>query len=280
MRSLFRLNSLLLAIAFLSQAVTAEDNKKHKVGDTFKDCEECPEMVVVPAGSFMMGARPYDKMTKKDVELPYHKQEIGNEFAIGKFEVTYSQYLACYEAGGCSQGPYPFGWGGDTQPLSGISWEQAKEYTDWLTEKTGHQYRLPSSIEWEYAARGGTDTIYPWGDDLGVLKAKCEPCDGIGAFSTSFKAPVPIGTYKSNGFGLHDMIGNVQEWVADCFYLSPDDVFQKMPWIVDGTCENHESRGGSYKTSNQYWVRPSARQIGRKGKIYQWYGFRVLRDLK
>ena len=107
--------------------VRANDEIEYAAGDVFRDCDDCPEMVVVPAGEFMMGARPYDKLVK----LPYHKREIEVSFAIGKFEVTYSQYLECYESKGCSKKPYPFGWGGKTHPVSALTWVEAIEYTQW-----------------------------------------------------------------------------------------------------------------------------------------------------
>lgn len=180
--------------------------------DTFKECSICPEMVVLPAGEFMMGS-PNTEKDREYEEGPQHEVTIVKPFAVSKFEVTFDELDACYELGGCKARLIDQGWGRGSRPAINISWDGAKEYVAWLSRRTGKPYRLLSESEWEYAARAGSDTAYSWGDDIGNGNANCDGCrsqwDGI--------STAPVGSFPANAFGLHDMHGNVWEWVEDCY---------------------------------------------------------------
>ena len=133
-------------------------------GQSFRDCEDCPEMVVIPAGSFLMGAPP--RTTTNDNVQPQHQVTIAKPFAIGKFTVTFDEWIACLKGDGCdSYRPSDEGWGEGDRPVINVSWLDARAYVKWLSKKTGKRYRLPSEAEWEYAARAGTTTNYWWGDE-------------------------------------------------------------------------------------------------------------------
>ncbi|MBL8527052.1 MAG: SUMF1/EgtB/PvdO family nonheme iron enzyme, partial [Burkholderiales bacterium] len=129
-------------------------------GETFRDCDQCPEMVVVPAGSFTMGS---PRGEGSDDERPQHEVTIARAFAVGKYPITFDEWDACVAAGGCKYKPEDAGWGRSRRPAINVSWNDAQEYVAWLSKKTGKPYRLLSEAEWEYAARGGTTTRYPWG---------------------------------------------------------------------------------------------------------------------
>ena len=180
-------------------------------GDVFRDCDVCPEMVVVPAGEFMMGSPPSEE-GRGDDEGPVHRVTISEPFAVGVYEVTFEEWDACVSGGGCG-GYRPEGWGRSSRPVINVSWDDAQAYVAWLSGKTGEAYRLLSESEWEYAARAGTTTRYHWGDDVGRNRANC--VDDYCGDSWEFTAPV--GSFGANGFGLHDILGNVREWVEDCW---------------------------------------------------------------
>ena len=182
-----------------------------KPGETFRDCERgCPEMVVVPAGDFMMGSND------DDGEQPPHKVTIKQAFAVGKYDVTFDEWDACVAARGCKTKAEDNGWSRGRQPVINVSWDDAKEYAAWLSGKTGQTYRLLSEAEWEYAARAGTTTEYPWGDAIGKGNANCNDCGS----EWDFKQTAPVGSFRPNAFGLHDMHGNVWQWVEDNFHTN------------------------------------------------------------
>ena len=158
-----------------------------------RDCPECPEMVVVPAGSYRMGSRDgYPD------EEPVHKVTIGAPFAVGRYEVTFAEWDACVRSGGCPQGERiakDRGWGRGRRPVIHVSWHDAKRYVNWLSRKTRKPYRLLSESEWEYAARAGTETAYSWGDEIGVNRANCEGC---GSHWDDSKT-APVGSFSALG---------------------------------------------------------------------------------
>ena len=217
--------------------------EKLSPGTEFQNCAVCPEMVVVPGGSFKMGS-PLDESGRKGDEGPQHEVTIARPFAVGRFELTYEQWDVCVQAGGCSHTPQDRDWGRGNRPVMYVSWNDAQEYVLWLSLLAGQKYRLPSEAEWEYAARARSETPYWWGTDVGVGRANCEGCGGVDGSGTA-----PVGSFSANAFGLHDVHGNLYEWVADCWNGSyagaPKD---GSAWLA-GNCERRVLRGGSWGKS-------------------------------
>jgi formylglycine-generating enzyme required for sulfatase activity len=162
-------------------------------GETFRDCGECPEMVVIPAGTFMMGS-PDSEVGRLIYEGPQHKVKIARPFAVSKYEITFDQWDACMKEGGCKDMPKDEGWGRGKRPVINVNWDNAQNYAAWLAKKTGKPYRLLSEAEWEYAARGGATTRYPWGDEPGANRANF---NGSGS-QWSGKQTAPVGSFEPN----------------------------------------------------------------------------------
>jgi formylglycine-generating enzyme required for sulfatase activity len=176
-----------------------------KPKDTFKECEKCPEMVVVPAGSFTMGS-PWSEIGSYPAEKPEHAVTFTRPFAVGEFALTFDEWDAWCAGGGCTgYRPSDNGWGRGRRPVINVSWNDAKLYVAWLARKTGKPYRLLSESEYEYATRAGTATMYFWGDDIGNNNANCKACGS----EWGFKQTTPVGSFPPNKFGLYDMLGNV-----------------------------------------------------------------------
>ena len=153
-----------------SNTRVAQNSAPPDPGELFRDCDNCPELVVVPPGDFVMGSNetPYEK--------PEHSISIRKPFAIGRREVTFAEWDQCADAGACKARPDDHGWGRGDRPVINVSWEDAKLFVAWLSQKTGQKYRLPSEAEWEYAARAGTRTPFWWGREVGAGKAQCDTC--------------------------------------------------------------------------------------------------------
>ena len=235
----------------------------------FRDCPECPEMAPVAAGSFMMGS--IENINKK-TRL---RMTIARPFAVGKYEVMFAEWDACVAAGGCGgHRPGDEGWGRGRRPVINVSWDDAKSYARWLSRKTGKQYRLLSEAEWEYAARVGTTTRYSWGDGIGHNRANCDGCGS----RWDNRRTAPVGSFPANPRGLHDVHGNVWEWVADCwnenYRGAPSD---GSAWM-SGECSRRVVRGGSWN-SDPGDLNSSARSRDRSGLRYYAIGFRVARTL-
>ena len=207
-----RLIILLVGIAIVTALALSVTGNAFKLGDTFKDCDSCPEMVVVPPGSFRMGDLHRGGYFSEKL---IHAVRIDHAFAVGKFEVTFDEWAACVSDGGCNgYRPDDLGWGRSDRPVFHISWQDAKTYVKWLSRKTGKKYRLLSEAEWEYAARATSQTMFPWGNSIGSGYANCDGCGSV--WDDDLTAPV--GSFAPNAFGLHDMHGNVYEWVEDCWH--------------------------------------------------------------
>jgi formylglycine-generating enzyme required for sulfatase activity len=204
---------------------------------TIRDCSDCPEMVVVPAGKFMMGS-----VEGNDNEKPIHEVTISRPFAVGKYEVTFAEWDACVAGGGCRGNPRPDdkGWGRGRRPVIYVHWNDAHEYVSWLSHKTRHNYRLLTEAEWEYAARAGTTTQYAFGDTITKQQAQFGQPQDKGK-------TVEVGSFPPNAWGLHDMHGNVWEYVEDDYHLDytgnpPTD---SSSWGTD-RMELRVLRGGSW----------------------------------
>mgnify|MGYP000969083050 CR=1 FL=1 len=258
-------------LAAISSGAIAQDLPRAP-GAAFRDCAECPEMLAIPAGRFAMGSPRRDRDAEA-WEQPQHDVAIAG-FVLGKFEVTFAEYDACVAAKGCIEAADDRGWGRDRLPVIGLSWNAAMVYASWLSHKTGRRYRLASEAEWEYAARAGSTTRFAWGDEPGTGRANCRDCGG-----TRLERTLPVGTYPANAFGLHDMHGNVWEWVADCANQTHAGAPSDGTPRVTGNCAFRVMRGGSWNENARHlraaartWLPPEFR--GGIGYI----GFRVARD--
>ena len=314
-------------------------------GHEFKDCQDCPVMVVVPAGTGFVGSTVDEArlenmpmMGPNDIsawERPKHEVTIPAAFAMGKYEVTRSQFAyfiansgyrplpnCSSSADGEENSAQAYSWDnpgfaqGDNHPVVCVSWTDAQAYADWLSQHTGQAYRLPSEAEWEYAARAGSETARFWGDGLAEacmysnsadethLKAYAgrtfldthvaaggKPPAGLAQAvpcNDEFVETAPVGTFQPNAFDLHDMLGNVWEWVEDCFHSS----YQNAP--VDGTtwadresCDRAPEysselvrvfRGGAFSYP-PYGLRSARRGKGGVDRRLWNMGFRLVREM-
>jgi formylglycine-generating enzyme required for sulfatase activity len=233
-------------------------------GQAFRECfTGCPEMVVIRAGKFLMGSLESEKGRHSD-EGPQHEVTITKPFAAGKFTVTFAEWDACTAAGACFRAE-DSGWGRGNRPVIIVNWYDAKQYVAWLSRVSGKPYRLLSEAEWEYAARADTATAYYWGDDIGRGNANCRECGS----EWDGEQTAAVGSFKPNAFGLHDMAGNVWQWVEDC---------NRAGSLVTSSCFKRVLRGGSW-ASNPQELRVAYRvgnfPVDRRDGI----GFRVARTL-
>ena len=208
-----------------------------KPKDSFRDCPECPEMVVMPAGEFMMGSDEGAMNVK-----PVRKVTIAKPFAVGKFEITFTEWDACVAAGGCRHSPDDASWGRGKRPVINVSWDDImKDYLPWLSKQAGKTYRLLSEAEWEYAARAGTTTAFSTGNTIAHSRAQfSEKVFG------DAKQTVEVGKFPPNPWGLHDMHGNVWEWVEDCLKDSYANAPSDGKAVVDVAGCRRVARGGSW----------------------------------
>jgi formylglycine-generating enzyme required for sulfatase activity len=234
---------------------------------TVRDCPVCPELVLIPAGTLVMGSAdgfPF--------EAPVHEVAIPKPFYMGRREVTFDEWDACLSEGGCQYRPGDRGQGRGMRPVSDLDWNDAKAYVAWLSRKTGKTYRLPTEAEWEYAARAGTKTAFYWGNTLEKGRANCVGCTASAANRT-----VDTGSFPPNAFGLLDMAGNAAEWVEDCW----SDNYKTAP--KDGSanakpdCRERVLRGGSFNNDHRY-ARTAARFKYDYDVRYYTNGFRVVRE--
>ena len=234
---------------------------------------ELPAMVVVPAGRFRMGCLSDDGGCFDD-EKPVREVVIAS-FALSRHEVTFAQWDACVSGGGCGgRRPDDRGWGRADRPVVNVSWEDAQSYVSWLSRQTGEEYRLPTEAEWEYAARAGTTTKYSWGDEIGQNRANCEGCGSRWDASET----APVGSFPANAWGLHDMHGNVWEWVQDCWNGSYAGAPVDGGAWLSGDCSERVLRGGSWGV-NPGVLRAAYRLRDPSGVRVVSIGFRVARTL-
>ncbi len=248
---------------------------KYAAGRTFSDCRGCPEMVVVPPGQFLMGS-PEHEQGRAAHEAPVHRVVIARPFALGKYEMTLAQWMRCVQENGCDHRPKDEGWGQGNLPVTGISWSDAQQYTLWLSAKTGADYRLPSEAEWEYAARAGTRSRYWWGDEIGRNNANCMLCGS----RWDRKQAAPVGSFRANPFGLHDVHGNVWEWQDDCWHAGYAGAPRNgRSWTSGEQCSSRVLRGGSWRDQNRH-LRSAERLRYFLGSRFNFVGFRVAKTLE
>ncbi len=250
------------------------------LGTSFQDCPECPEMVRIPPGDFTMGDTHGER--ERDENPPRHVV-IAYPLAIAKYEVTFEQWDICHQAGGCTHNAFDEGWGRGQLPVIHVSWQDAQQYAAWLSRKTGKSYRLLTEAEWEYAARASTRTKYWWGakasrDFANYGQDDC--CQGFAEGRDRWVNTSPVGSFPANPFGLHDMHGNVLEWVEDCYA----DTYADLPgdgsaYVRPGGCKLRVLRGGSWKFGARA-LGSSYRVWGAFGNRSGGYGFRVARTIR
>jgi formylglycine-generating enzyme required for sulfatase activity len=228
-----------------------------------------PDMISLPGGKFMMGSN------NESTERPIHAVTV-RPFSISKYPVTVRQWKQCVAANVCPDvASNETGPTSDNMPVSNVHWNDAKRFTDWLSDETKKPYRLPSESEWEYAVRGGTQTEFWWGNSFVGNMGYCREC---GAPNYDLRRPVSIGSFKPNPFGLYDMTGEVAEWVADCWHRdyegAPND---GAAWDKGGAyCPEHVLRGASW-TNNATYLRSAIRDKYDTDVRYVTHGFRVAR---
>ena len=244
----------------------------YQPGAVIKDCSQCPELVVVPSGTFRMG----DLAGGGDVdEAPVRTVTFAQPFAVARYETTFAQWDACVAAGECRSGVRDIGFGRGDRPVILVSWQDAQTYARWLSRISGKQFRLPTEAEWEYMARAGSEARYPWGDAVGRGNANCDGCGS----SWDDERTAPVGSFPDNAFGVHDAVGNVYEWVEDCgrydYRGAPAD---GSIWESEGACAWRMMRGGSW-VSLPRASRPANRVRNLDGFQDINVGFRVARRL-
>ncbi len=242
------------------------------VGNYFRECVNCPDMAEIPAGSFVMGT-PLDERARHENELTLQEKVIPYRFAIGAREVTFDQWDACVADGGCrGHKAADYGWGRKSRPVINVSWEDAQSFVDWLSRKTGQDYRLPTEAEWEYAARAGAQTPFAFGasvsDKLANFNAQYKYGGPAGVYR---QKTTPVASFKPNAFGLFDMHGNVWEWTEDCWAAGAND--------AQANCSERVLKGGAWNTGG--WRLRAGHRIagGQTARDFD-NGFRVARTLE
>ena len=223
-----------------------------------------PEMVTLLGGKFAMGSN------NDPSERPIHQVDI-KPFALSKFPITVRQWKQCVAANACAGGVTG---DDDDAPVTNVSWSDAQQFTEWLSQVTQKQYRLPSEAEWEYAARAGASTKYWWGDQLQPGMVNCNGCNE----AYDAMKPTKVGSFKPNAFGLYDMGGGVDQWVSDCWHRNYQGApVDGSPWL-GADCSSHVLRSGSWRSDPNY-VRPSSRNYYDTNARNQTLGFRVAQSL-
>jgi formylglycine-generating enzyme required for sulfatase activity len=272
-----------------------------EAGRTFKECRHCPGMIVLPPGDFTMGS-PANEPLRRENE-PQQEISISRPFAMSRTAVTWDQWEACVRDGQCDgiavdtalrtgadgePNPDYRDWGRGTRPVVGVSWYDAQAFAGWLNAKSGEDdaYRLPSEAEWEYAARAGTTTAFPWGTQLDhdhgnfgldghELGGKAEGRD------VWVNETAPVASFPPNGFGLYDMHGNIFEWTEDCYEADRAHTPSDGSANKEGDCANRVFRSGTF-LSNPYMQRSARRgapyPATLRGRNY--LGFRVAKTLR
>jgi formylglycine-generating enzyme required for sulfatase activity len=294
------LPAFLAAALAVSAAVRAQDTKERE----FQECDDCPVMVGIPAGSFTMGSPP-EEAGRFDTEGPTHKVSV-KAFALGKFNVTSKEFLTFLKESGYQPAPCnpilrlmwrspgggiayaPYDAEPPRRPAVCLDWKDARAYVAWLNARArmahpelaarSGPYRLPSESEWEYAARAGTTTARWWGDAIGAGNANC---NGFGS-KFDYRLLADADSFAPNPFGLYGMLGNAWQWTEDCWHESysgaPSD---GSAWMTDG-CTKHVLRGGSWDNV-PIFIRSATRSgSGPDGGEFDYSslaGFRVARDL-
>jgi formylglycine-generating enzyme required for sulfatase activity len=253
-------------------ALSLEQERALKPKDTFKECSICPEVIVVPAGSFTMGS-PASESGRHIYEGPQHKVTFPKQFAVGKFALTFAEWDACVADSGCNgHRPVDEGWGRGRQPVINVSWDDAKTYVVWLSKKTGKVYRLLSEAEREYVTRAGTTTAYWWGNSISTDQAN---------YKYFRRRTVAVDSFVPNPWGFYQVHGNVVDWLEDCWHDSYNGAPANGSAWTSGDCSGRIVRGGTW-TNDPDRLRAAARDgntaTGTAGRFSS-FGFRVARTI-
>jgi formylglycine-generating enzyme required for sulfatase activity len=250
-----------------------------KPKEIFKECEHCPEMIVVPAGAFTMGS-PVGELKRVPAEGPQHAVTFVRNFAVGRFALTFDEWDACIADGACrGYKPDSQGWGRERRPVINVSWDDAQSYIVWLSRKTGKPYRLLSEAEREYVTRAGTTTPFWWGARIATSQANYNGVPYGGGVNGEYRGlTLPVDSFEPNPWGLYQVHGNVYEWMQDCGH----DNYQGAPsdgsaWL-SGDCSSRIIRGGSWDYEGEY-LRSASRLAYAIATRDVWLGFRVARTL-
>lgn len=257
----------------LSSSQLTEAGRAPNPHGTFRDCvNDCPDMIFVPAGSFLMGS-PIAEAGRNDNEGPVHLVTIKKPFAVSKFDVTFFDWDTCVSFKACDA-LSDDNMGRGSKPVINVSWEQAQQYVAWLSRRTGLPYRLPTEAEWEYVARAGSSTAYPWGNEIGRGNANCRGCGS----SWDNDQTSPVGSFSPNAFGLYDTHGNVWQWVEDCYQDSYSGAPTDGSIRITDICNRRVVRGGSWFTIPRR-LRSAYRFGLATTYSFNDLGFRVVRSL-
>ena len=268
----------------VAAALEAIDSLTLRPGKVFRDCADCPSMMVVPAGTFWQGSDETDPLALKK-ETPKRMVTFAEPFAVSVFEITMEQWDLCVSEGGCGTRPRDNGWGRGARPVIMVSWNDTQEFIAWLNQRTGQGYSLPSESQWEYVARAGEESDWLGGDPAQLCRFgnvagsesgfrwQHDDCADGAAMET-----LPVGSLEPNAFGLYDVIGNVAEWTLDCMNLSYLDAPADGSAWGRGICSSRMTRGGSWFTGTRE-VRLPARFNLKNGDRNDFTGFRVVRKV-
>ena len=265
-----------------AQPLSPEHERALKPKDSFKECDACPQMVVVQVGSFTMGS-PVSEENRDDDEGPRHRVTFARQFGVGRFAVTFDEWNACVADGGCNgYRPSDQGWGHGRLPVINVSWDDAKTYVAWLSRKTGKTYRLLSEAEREYVTRAGTTTPFWWGSQISTSLANYNGnySYGNGPKGEYRQRTLPVDSFSPNPWGLYQVHGNVWEWVEDCYNKNYSGAPSDGSAWTSGDCSLRVLRGGSWVNDPEH-----LRSANREGNTtvvdvrVNLYGFRVARTL-
>lgn len=260
---------VLAALAIAALFWTTGPTLAQQAGERFRDCPECPEMAVLPPGSFIMGSPAWEG-AHREHETPARRIGIDRRLAVGAYEVTFAEWDACVAGGGCGGYSPAAPWGRGRQPVVSVSWFDARSYADWLARRTGRDYRLLTEAEWEYVARAGTTTPFHTGATIATDQANYDGLStpyGAGVRGIYRARTTEAGAFAPNAFGLYDVHGNAAELVQDCY----EDA------TGGATCNGRVVRGGSWangpellRSAYRGWCAPTLRN--------HLNGFRVARN--
>lgn len=296
--SAFIVAATALAVSTVCMAAPLAVSTAPKSGDSFRDCAACPEMVVIPAGSFVMGSPESEAM--RDPDEGQHRVSFAQPFAVSKFPITWDEWQACVSDNVCAGRDVEVSlrtgldgkWikdyvdhGRGRHPVVGVSWYDALVFSGWLNRKAGaEEYRLVTEAEFEYAARAGTTSAFTWGETPDHDYANFGKDEGLGGATGGrdiwLNSTSPVGSFPPNAFGLYDMLGNVYQWVEDCYEAKAALLPTDGTAVKSGNCAVRVMRSTSFM-SNPHTLR-SANRAGQyppslRGRNY--LGFRVAKTL-